>query len=85
MMEDTTYFLLTFDRRRQKLVSKEAFSSEEQASAAYAALEARNRNAKDDYEVVLVGADSEATLHHTHGHYFGRTSSSRFLKPVLAG
>lgn len=83
-MAGTTYFLLTFDRRRQKLLSKQAFNSEEQASRAYADLEARNRS-KDAFEVVLVGADSEATLHHTHGHYFGRTSTSEYLKPVLVG
>lgn len=83
-MAGTTYFLLTFDRRRQRLLSKQAFTSEKQASEAYAALEARNRN-KGDYEVVLVGADSEDTLHHTHGHYFGRRSQSAYLKPVLLG
>lgn len=81
-MADTKYFLLTYDRRRQRLLSKQIFSSETEASEAYAALEARNRN-KGGVEVVLVGADSEATLHHTHGHYFGRKSSSEYLKPVL--
>jgi hypothetical protein len=81
-MADTTYFLLAFDRRRQRLVSKQSFSDEATASAAYAALEARNRN-KDGVEVVLVGADSEATLHRTHGHYFGRKPSSPHLRPVL--
>lgn len=83
-MAGTTYFLLTFDRRRQKLLSKQAFVDETEASEAYAALEARNRS-KGDYEVVLVGADSEATLHQTHGHYFGRRSSSEYLKPALVG
>lgn len=83
-MAGTTYFLLTFDRRRQKLLTKQAFDNEAEASEAYAALEARNRS-QDAYEIVLVGADSEDTLHHTHGHYFGRKSSSAYLKPVLIG
>lgn len=83
-MAGTTYFLLAYDRRRQRLVGKESFSDEAQASAAYARLEAENR-AKHDVEVVLVGADSEATLHRTHGHYFGRKPVSRHLRPVLVG
>lgn len=83
MADTTTYFLLTYDRRKQKLVGKRTFEDEQVAASEYALLEAGNRG-NSDIEVVLVGADSEATLHHTHGHYFGRRSRFSYLGPVLA-
>ncbi|PAM97541.1 hypothetical protein CJI59_33910 [Streptomyces sp. Alain-F2R5] len=85
---ETTYFLLTYDRRRSKLLNSQRFSDETQASAAYAETEKRYRG-NETVEVVLVGADSEQTLRHTHGHYFskptknsGSPSASRFLSAL---
>ncbi|MEU9400576.1 hypothetical protein [Streptomyces sp. NPDC048242] len=71
MTVETTYFLLTYDRRHGKLLGNRRFKDEAQASAVYAATEAHFRG-NEAVEVVLVGADSEQTLRHTHGHYFGR-------------
>lgn len=81
---ETTYFLLTYDRRQGKLLGNRRFKDEAAASAAYAEAEARYRG-NEAVEVVLVGADSEQTLRYTHGHYFGRQhtrgseSAARFL------
>ncbi|MER6235926.1 hypothetical protein ABT185_07600 [Streptomyces clavifer] len=68
---ETTYFLLTFDRKRGKLLSKCSFKDQDAASVAYAKAE-RSHRRDNGVEVVLVGADSEQTLRHTHGHYFDR-------------
>ena len=84
---ETTYFLLTYDRRRSELLKNQRFTDEAQASAAYAETEKRYRG-NDTVEVVLVGADSEQTLLHTHGHYFSKPSkgsdapTSRFLRAL---
>ncbi|WKE70457.1 hypothetical protein [Streptomyces sp. WP-1] len=85
---NTTYFLLTYDRRRGKLLAIQHFADEAKASAVYAEVEKRYRG-NETIEVVLVGADSEQTLRHTHGHYFnshstahGSPSASRFLQAL---
>lgn len=77
---ETTYFLLTFDRKRGKLLGKRRFEDQDAASAAYAKAE-RSHRRDDGVEVVLVGADSEQTLRHTHGHYFDRRDQTCVSSP----
>jgi len=75
------HFLLVYDLKAQRLVSQRDFEDGVEAAAAYAALE-REYQGRDDFEVVLVGADSIETIRRTHAHYFDRTESA---SPYLAG
>ncbi len=74
-------FLLVYDHRLQKLIEQREFADGEAATKAYAALEAEHR-ARRDLEIVLVGADSIATIMQTHGHYFDATED---VFPLPAG
>jgi hypothetical protein len=67
------HFLLLYNVRRSELVSIESFGHDvERATDAYAALEREYRDKADheDFEIVLVGADSLDTVHMTHSRYF---------------
>jgi hypothetical protein len=77
------HFLLVFDHSAQRLVSQEQFSDGATAAAAYAALEAQHRDAKN-LEIVLVGADSLDTIMQTHGHYFREAPDFENPFPTLA-
>jgi len=64
------HFLLVYDHRKQGLVAApQRFEDGTEAAAAYAKSEAEHRN-DSNLEIVLVGADSLATIMRTHGHYF---------------
>lgn len=65
----TIHFLLVYDVRQQRLVRQDDFRDAKEAAAAYERLEAEHRMDRD-LEIVLVGADSLATIMRTHGHYF---------------
>jgi hypothetical protein len=67
------HFLLLYSLRDAELVKLDAFEYDvDGATAAYAALEEeyRRRLDHDDYEIVLIGADSLETIKGTHSRYF---------------
>ena len=67
------HFLILYNLREGKLVRLDAFGNNaRKATDAYAALEQEYRDRPDheDYEIVLVGADSLDTLRVTHSRYF---------------
>lgn len=73
------HYLLVYDLHAQRLVSEQAFSDGAVAASAYADLERQHR-ADQDYEIVLVGADSLETIMKTHGQYFeGQQQGSPYL------
>jgi len=71
------HVLLVYSLDEQKLLTHREFSSSEQdeAFSAYAAAEAEHRDL-NDVEIVLVAADSLATIRHTHGSYFRESVGS---------
>lgn len=70
------HYLLVYDLHEQRLVSHQAFDDGAEAAAAYADLERQHR-ADQDFEIVLVGADSIETIMKTHGQYFDRQPEVR--------
>lgn len=66
----TKHFLLTFDLTAGEVRELKEFADATLAAKAYVDAERANAGNRD-LEIVLVGADSEETLHLTHGHYFG--------------
>jgi hypothetical protein len=67
------HFLLIYDIRARRLDRFTSFGTDvEQALHAYAELEReyRDRADNENFEIVLLGADSRATLEHTHSRYF---------------
>ena len=68
------HFLILYNLREGKLVRLDEFGNNaRKATDAYAALEQvlyRDRSDHEDYEIVLVGADSLETLRVTHSRYF---------------
>lgn len=67
------HFLILYSLKDAKLLQLEEFGSDvNRATDAYSELEReyRDRIDHDDFEIVLVGADSIDTLHHTHSRYF---------------
>jgi hypothetical protein len=85
------YFLLTYDRRRRKVVDTIEFPYEERdrALAARAALIQEHRE-DPDLEIVLLGANSLDDLKKTHSRYFKTVEQlakqkSRRRDPALTG
>lgn len=69
------HFLILYSLRDGELVRMHEFGSNvERATEAYSELEHeyRHREDNEDFEIVLVGADSLDTVHHTHSRYFER-------------
>lgn len=67
------HFLILFNIRADELVDLTPFGEDvDAATEAYAALEReyRDRGDQDEFEIVLVGADSQKTLELTHSRYF---------------
>jgi len=67
------HFLILYSLKEAKLVRLADFGADvARATEAYSDLEReyRERDDHDDFEIVLVGADSIDTLHHTHSRYF---------------
>jgi hypothetical protein len=65
-------FLIDYDRSTQKIVSMRTFESSERAAAVDArfALELEQHASETVREVVLLEAESEEVIRHTHGRYF---------------
>ena len=67
------HFLIVYDRRHARLVDFTPFGTDtDRAIEAYAETEREYRDRPDheDFEIVLVGADSRETLEQTHSRYF---------------
>jgi hypothetical protein len=67
------HFLIVYSLKDAKLVHLEAFEDDvDRATAAYSEMEReyRDRDDHQNFEIVLVGADSLDTLHVTHSRYF---------------
>ena len=80
------HFLIIYSHSQQSLLTEPrvfADSDVESATGAYQEAEAAHRGNKD-VEIVLIGADSIDTVHHTHGHYFHADSDrlARYLTPA---
>lgn len=68
-----SHYLLVYSLRDGKLVHLQGFEHDvDRATDAYAALEQeyRDRDDHDDFEIVLIGADSLDTVRRTHSRYF---------------
>ncbi|MDA0184113.1 hypothetical protein OJ997_27640 [Solirubrobacter phytolaccae] len=77
------HFLLTFNLVEGRVTELKTFADSAAAGRAY--VHAERKNAGDpDREIVLVGADSLATLKMTHAHYFG-DEAGESTSPYLAG
>ena len=66
-------FLLEFDRPNRRLVAEpREFTSNQQAEASAARVNAQRRVRQDhlDWDVVLVEAESQEALRETHGSFF---------------
>lgn len=81
-MSFLVHFLLVYDHKRQALVHQQRFTNGPAAAAAYSELEAKHRD-DENLEIVLVGADSLATIQKTHGHYFRPSKDVEDLFPSL--
>ena len=66
------YFVIVYDRRHGKVVvGPEQFSDADRAAALRRRfLLESEMQAQPDYEVVVLGAETEEALHRTHGRYF---------------
>jgi hypothetical protein len=76
------HFLLIYDLNLRRLIDKREFKDGQAAAQAYAELEQKYRD-RDDWEIVLVGADSIETIMLTHAQYFDNTEPS--TSPYLSG
>ncbi|OBG76256.1 hypothetical protein A5700_22500 [Mycobacterium sp. E1214] len=72
------YFLLVFSFDEGRLIHQMDYVNSDEAIAAYNAAEKQYRPHLDRFEIVLIGADSIATVMKTHGHYFNPSESSIF-------
>jgi hypothetical protein len=69
------HFLLIYNLRERELQDFIEFGEDvDKAAQAYAEVEReyREREDRDDFEIVLLGSDSRDTLEHTHQRYFKR-------------
>jgi len=67
------HFLILYSLKDAELIQLQEFGHDVgRATAAYSALEQeyRDRDDHENFEIVLVGADSIDTVHHTHSRYF---------------
>lgn len=83
-MPVTVHFLLVYSYGEQKLIENDEFTDADRAAAAYRDAETRYRHRSDEFEVVLVGADSLQTVMRTHGHYFSAPSDQDAFGDLLA-
>jgi hypothetical protein len=75
------HFLIVFNRKTDVLMRFEPFGRDvARATEEYAATERefRDREDHEDYEIVLVGADSRKTLEVTHSRYFKKGEAVPF-------
>ena len=77
-------FLLIYDRKRDELLSHEAFGDDVvAATTAYRAAEIEYQD-RPEMDIVLVGAESLETIKVTHSTYF-TGSAARLLDEIRAG
>ena len=69
------HFLLVYDHATGALREELTFRDPQEALAAYAEMEEKHRH-EPRVEIVLVGADSLATVRQTHAHYFEASNLS---------
>ena len=65
-----THFLLVYDNYEGKIVQLHEFTDPGEAVREYSVTEDKCRHGWGRFEVVLLGADSLATVKRTHGRYF---------------
>ena len=80
----TIHFLLTFSYAEQRLLDSQIFNDIDEATAAYAAKEREYADRPDQFEIVLVGADSIETIEKTHGHYFRTVFAGDMFEKFLS-
>jgi len=80
----TVHFLLVYSYEQQKLLKCESFTESKKATAAYAEIEREYKDRSDEFEIVLVGADSIETIRKTHGHYFVQATDVMFEDFLVA-
>lgn len=76
----TIHFLLVYSYADQKLIECHEFTDSKKATNAYAEKEQELVSRSDEFEIVLVGADSIQTVMKTHGHYFAQAGDSLFAE-----
>lgn len=76
-MAPEKYFLLTYHLRDRAVHIDEFDNDFDEAAAHYSMLERRYGD-NEQYEVVLLGADSVETIHKTHSHYFTKRAADLF-------
>ncbi len=75
------HFLIVYNRKTDELLRFEPFGRDvNRATEEYTATEREYRDREDheDFEIVLVGADSRETLEVTHSRYFKRGEAVPF-------
>jgi hypothetical protein len=75
------HFLIVYDLHEQRLVDFTPFENDVvRATEAYAEMERefRDRPDRENFEIVLVGADSRETLERTHSRYFTKAEKVPF-------
>jgi hypothetical protein len=75
------HFLIVFNRKTDDLLKFVPFGRDvHRATAEYTAVEREYRDRPDheDFEIVLVGADSRETLEVTHSRYFKKREAVPF-------
>lgn len=78
------HYLLVYSYSEQRLIEKSDYNDAAEASAAYRDAEEMYRGRSDEFEVVLVGADSIETIKRTHGHYFLEPSDTVAFGDLIA-
>ena len=69
LLRPAVHVLLVYSLDEQKLVRDQVFEDGKDALEAYSTAE-REHLGKSNYEIVLIAADSEETIRHTHASYF---------------
>lgn len=79
--DEIKHFLLTHDARTGETAVRRFGTDYDRAQKAYAEAEREHRD-QGDFDIVLVGADSLATIKQTHSSYF--RSSEELGKELLS-
>ena len=82
--DEIRHFLVIYDVAAGKAVVEE-YDDYDDALAAYESIEKKNFG-RDDLDIVLLGADSRATIEKTHSSYFQTTDDGfeQFFRERLA-
>lgn len=83
-MPVTIHFLLVYSYSDQRLLRSDEYGNADEAAAAYREAERQYQGRSDEFEVVLVGADSLSTVMKTHGHYF-TSNAEETLSALVRG